>query len=82
MIRNDNYGEFKMTIGSLLNVTYNGKSYSGEVVNVRTMAGERILFTLKIEKGYRSMYLDQCTACDYVGCTQPDLAGLAVAFAG
>lgn len=71
-----------MTIGSLLNVTYNGKNYSGEVVAVRTMPGERILFTLKIEKGYRSMYLDQCASCDYVGCTEPNIEGLAAAMAG
>jgi hypothetical protein len=73
-----------MTIGSILNVTYStGEVFTGEVVQIRTMPGERILFTLKIEGvGYRALYLDKCTVCDYVGCTQPDLAGLASALAG
>lgn len=73
-----------MTIGSIVSVKYStGEEFTGEVVTVRTMPGERILFTLKIEGvGYRAMYLDKCIVCDYVGCTDPDLAGLASALAG
>jgi hypothetical protein len=73
-----------MTIGSILRVEYaTGEKFTGEVVQVRSMVGERILFTLKIDGiGYRALYLDKCTVCDYVGCTEPDLAGLASALAG
>lgn len=73
-----------MTIGSIITVTYaNGKTYTGEVSATRTMPGERIMFTLKIEGvGYRALYLDKCTVCDYLGCSEPDLAGLAAALAG
>lgn len=73
-----------MTIGSLIKVTYaNGETYVGEVSATRTMPGERILFTIKIEGvGYRALYLDKCTVCDYLGCSDPDLAGLAAALAG
>jgi hypothetical protein len=71
-----------MTIGSILKIEYaTGEKFTGEVVSVRTMKGERTLFTLKIEGlGYRALYLDKCSVCDYVGCSQPDLVGLANAF--
>ena len=84
-MRNDRKPEdTKMTIGSILRVEYaTGEKFTGEVVQVKTMTGERILFTLKIEGvGYRALYLDKCTVCDYLGCSDPDLAGLAAALAG
>lgn len=72
-----------MTIGSILRVEYaTGEKFTGEVVTVRTMPGERILFTIKVDGlGYRALYLDKCVVCDYVGCSQPDLVGLAEAVA-
>jgi hypothetical protein len=57
----------KMKIGDYAFVEYaTGEIFHGEVVQIRTMPGERVLFTLKIEGlGYRALYLDKCIGCDY-----------------
>jgi hypothetical protein len=58
-----------MTIGNILSVEYaTGEKFTGKVVSFKTMPGERLLFTMEIENvGFRSMYLDKCVACDYIG---------------
>lgn len=59
-----------MNIGDFAMVEYStGELFSGEVRKVRTMppcegsTNERTLFTLKVNEGYRSMYLDKCISC-------------------
>lgn len=56
-----------MKIGDYAFVEYaTGETFHGEIVQIRTMQGERMLFTLKIEGlGYRALYLDKCINCDY-----------------
>lgn len=39
----------------------NGEVVNGEVVKVKSF-GDRILVTVKIEQGYRSIYLDKCVS--------------------
>ena len=59
----------KMTIGNILSVEYGtGEKFVGRVVSFKYMPGERLLFTMEIENvGFRSMYLDKCKVCDYIG---------------
>lgn len=59
----------KMNIGNILSVEYaTGEKFTGKVVSFKYMPGERLLFTMEIENvGFRSMYLDKCVACDYIG---------------
>lgn len=56
-----------MKIGDYAFVDYaTGESFHGEVVQIRTMPGDRVLFTLKIDGvGYRAMYVDKCISLDY-----------------
>jgi hypothetical protein len=50
-----------MNVGDVVHVVYaTGEVFSGEVVKVRSMPGERILFTIKTDDSYRSMYVDKC----------------------
>jgi hypothetical protein len=58
-----------MTIGNILSVEYaTGEKFVGKVVSFKYMAGQRLLFTMQVENvGFRSMYLDKCLVCDYVG---------------
>lgn len=57
-----------MSVGDVVFVKYDtGEVFSGEVVKVRDMPNDRILFTVLDEThGYRSMYLDKCVAYDTV----------------
>lgn len=57
----------KMKIGDYAFVDYaTGESFHGEVVQVKNMPGDRVLFTLKIEGvGFRAMYIDKCISLDY-----------------
>ena len=58
-----------MSIGNILSVEYaTGEKFVGKVVSFKYMPGERLLFTMEIENvGFRSMYLDKCKVCDYMG---------------
>jgi hypothetical protein len=58
-----------MTVGNILSVEYaTGEKFTGKVVSFKYMPGERLLFTMEIENvGFRSMYLDKCVVCDYLG---------------
>lgn len=57
MIRN-------ISIGDFVSLEYdNGKLYNGEVEKIKMM-GDRMLLTVKIEDGYRSLYLDKCVTFD------------------
>lgn len=58
-----------MTIGNILSVEYGtGEKFTGKVVSFKYMEGNRLLFTMQIDGvGFRSMYLDKCVVCDYVG---------------
>jgi len=58
-----------MTIGNILSVEYGtGEKFTGKVVSFKYMNGNRLLFTMEIENvGFRSMYLDKCVVCDYIG---------------
>jgi hypothetical protein len=58
-----------MTIGNMLSVEYvTGEKFVGKVVSFKYMHGNRLLFTMEIENvGFRSMYLDKCAVCDYLG---------------
>lgn len=56
-----------MEVGKTIVVRYdNGKTYSGEVVAVKAMEPgdghetERVLFVLKVDNGYRSLYVHKC----------------------
>jgi hypothetical protein len=62
-------GKRKMSIGNILSVEYaTGEKFVGKVVSFKYMPGERLLFTMEIENvGFRSMYLDKCSVCDYIG---------------
>jgi hypothetical protein len=62
-------GKRKMSIGNILSVQYaTGEKFVGKVVSFKYMPGERLLFTMEIENvGFRSMYLDKCSVCDYIG---------------
>lgn len=52
-----------MNIGDFAKVSYStGEKFRGEVVNIREMPENRVLFTIRDAIGYRSMYLDKCTA--------------------
>lgn len=49
-------------VGNVIFAEYdNGEIVNGEIVQVR-MFGERVLFTVKAEQGYRSIYLDKCVS--------------------
>ena len=53
-------------IGDMVFSEYdNGEFVNGEVVKVREF-GDRLLFTVKCEQGYRSIYLDKCVSFDYM----------------
>ena len=58
-----------MNIGNVLSVEYGtGEKFVGKVVSFKYMPGERLLFTMQIDNvGFRSMYLDKCIYCDYIG---------------
>lgn len=58
-----------MTVGNILSVEYaTGEKFVGKVISFKRMPGERLLFTMQIENvGFRSMYLDKCLVCDYIG---------------
>jgi hypothetical protein len=56
-----------MKLNDMVFVEYaTGECFTGEVVSLKNMPGERLLFTLKVEQGYRSMYLDKCVSLDYL----------------
>ena len=58
----------KMEIGNLVFAEHkNGKMYSGEVVRIKKMQGYRLWFVVKTDDGYKSLYLDECVTCDYLG---------------
>ena len=63
-----------MNIGDFAFVEYDNDSvYNGEVVNLRSMEPgdghetERLLITIKTDKGYRSLYLHKCVSCEVAG---------------
>jgi hypothetical protein len=57
-----------MEIGSMIAVEYNnGKLYSGVIVSVKKMHGYRTMFVLRVDNGYKSLYLDKCVTCEYIG---------------
>ena len=67
MRTNDKEKGMKMKIGDFDFAEYdNGEIVNGEVVTIRHF-GDRTLLTVKAEQGYRSIYLDKCVTCDYVG---------------
>lgn len=56
-----------MNVGDVVHVVYaTGDVFSGQVTRVRSLpAGdghetERVLFTVKVENGYRSLYVHKC----------------------
>lgn len=56
-----------MNVGDVVHVVYaTGDVFSGEVVKIRAMLPgdghetERVLFTLKVDDGYRSLYVHKC----------------------
>lgn len=52
-----------MKIGDFAKVDYStGEKFRGEIVNIREMPENRVLFTIHDAIGYRSMYLDKCTS--------------------
>lgn len=52
----------EMIVGNVVKVSYStGEKFTGEIVKIRTMADNRVLFTVHDENvGYRSMYVDKC----------------------
>lgn len=58
----------KMEIGNLVFAEHkNGKMYTGEVVRIKKMHDYRLWFVVKTDDGYKSLYLDECVTCDYLG---------------
>ena len=50
-----------MKIGDVASVKYvTGEVFNGEVVNIRTIGPDRILFTVHDAVGFRSLYVDRC----------------------
>jgi hypothetical protein len=58
--------KMEMKIGNVAKVEYaTGEKFTGEIVKVRTMSDNRILFTIHDETvGYRSMYTDKCVSLE------------------
>lgn len=53
-------------IGDMVFAEYdNGEIVNGEVVTVREF-GDRVLYTVHAEQGYRSIYLDKCVTFDHL----------------
>jgi hypothetical protein len=55
-----------MEIGNFAKVEYaTGEKFMGEIVKVRTMPDNRILFTIHDETvGYRALYTDKCVSLE------------------
>ena len=56
----------EMKIGNVVKVEYaTGEKFTGEIVKVRTMPENRILFTIHDETvGYRALYADKCVSLE------------------
>jgi len=60
-----------MNVGDFVTVSYNnGNIYSGEVIGLKSMLPgdghetERVLFTLKVDNQYRSLYVHKCVSLE------------------
>ena len=56
----------EMAVGNVAKVSYStGEKFTGEIVKIRTMADNRVLFTVHDESvGYRSLYADKCDSLE------------------
>lgn len=55
----------KIKIGNYTFVEYStGEIFTGEIVKVKEMPENRILFTVHDPVGYRSLYLDKCDSVE------------------
>ena len=55
----------EIAIGNHAFVEYGtGELFTGEIVKVKEMPGNRILFTVHDPVGYRSLYLDKCISVE------------------
>lgn len=58
----------EMAIGDIAKAEYaTGEKFRGEIVKIRTMPDNRILFTIHDETvGYRSLYADKCVSLEVI----------------
>ena len=56
----------EMAVGNVAKVSYStGEKFTGEIVKIRTMTDNRVLFTVHDESvGYRSLYVDKCDSLE------------------
>jgi len=55
----------KIAIGNYAFVEYGtGELFTGEIVKVKKMPENRMLFTVHDPVGYRSLYLDKCVSVE------------------
>jgi len=65
MMETNGEKKMKIAIGNLAFVEYaTGELFTGEIVKVREMPENRLLFTVHDAVGYRSLYLDKCVSVE------------------
>ena len=54
-----------LKVGDVVNVKYiTGEVFHGEVVTIRVIGPDRVLFTVDDQVGYRSLYVDRCDSLE------------------
>lgn len=54
-----------LKVGDVVSVKYvTGEVFHGEIVTVRVVGEDRVLFTVNDQIGYRSLYVDRCDSLE------------------